>query len=183
MPRLLQGERVRLRPIESDEDLRYLFKNFNDPEAMGEHLNFEARSWDAFQAWVKDAAKSNAQLTFFLIVKNDDGRTIGSMVHFVPSPMSKSCLEIGYGIDEPELRGKGYAPESARLLIDYLFSTKPLERIQATANSDNLASQHVLEKLGFVKEGTLRKNDFVKGRFVDTLIYSLLREEWEKEGR
>ena len=179
--KLLRGERVSLRPIESEEDLRYLFRAFNDPEAMGEYVNFEARSWDGFQAWVREASRPPSSLVFFLIVKNhDDKSAIGSVVHFVPSPLSKSCLEIGYGIDDLSLRGKGYASEAVKLLIDYLFSTRPLERIQATIIVENLPSQQVVEKLGFTKEGTMRKNDFVKGRFVDTLVYSLLREEWEK---
>ena len=178
---LLKGERIGLRSIESEEDIRYLFKAFNDPEAMGEYVSFEARSWEAFQTFIKEGAKSTAQFTPFLIEKRDgdNRKIIGSLVHFIPHPLVKSCLEIGYGIDDITLRRKGYALEAVGLLIDYLFETKILERIQATTNIANIGSQRVLEKLGFTKEGTMRKGDFIKGKFSDLLLYSLLREEWE----
>jgi ribosomal-protein-alanine N-acetyltransferase len=176
----LQGERVRLRPIETDEDLQYLFHAINNPETAGDYISFEARSWEGFQNWIKEQSKSFSQLMFFLILKKDDGKIIGSVSHFVPSPLSRSCVEIGYGIDEPALRGKGFGSESVKLLVDYLFLTKPLERIQATTNIGNLQSQHLLEKLGFTKEGVLRNNEFLNGRFTDTAVFSLLRNEWER---
>jgi len=43
----------------------------------------------------------------------------------------------------------------------------------------NKASQRVLEKVGFKKEGTLRKNFFMRGEWRDALVYSILREEWK----
>jgi len=44
----------------------------------------------------------------------------------------------------------------------------------------NRASQRVLEKAGFKKEGALRKSMFVRGEWVDTYVYSILREEWKE---
>jgi len=44
----------------------------------------------------------------------------------------------------------------------------------------NVASQKVLEKNGFKKEGTIRKSFFAKGEWRDMLLYSILREEWKE---
>jgi [ribosomal protein S5]-alanine N-acetyltransferase len=73
--------------------------------------------------------------------------------------------------------------EAARLLVDYLFSTEIVERLQATTTPGNLASQRVLEKPSFKKEGVLRHAYFVNGRHEDALMFSLLREEWDAPGR
>ena len=177
---LLSSDRIRIRPLEGEDDLKYLFRSFNDPEAFGQFNNFEPRSWDEFQSFISDGAKSPAHFTFMLIEKNDDMRVIGSMVHFVPHPLSKGCLEIGYGIDDVSFRKKGYATEAADLFVDFIFKTKPLERIQAMTNISNKASQRVLEKVGFKLEGTLRNADFLNGGFSDLLLYSMLKQDWEK---
>lgn len=64
-------------------------------------------------------------------------------------------------------------------MVDYLFLSKENMRIQAQTDARNVASQRVLEKAGFKKEGTLRKNFFMRGDWTDTLLYSILREEWK----
>jgi aminoglycoside 6'-N-acetyltransferase len=72
----------------------------------------------------------------------------------------------------------GYASEGVRLLIDYLFSNRPLERIEAVTGAENLPSKKLLENLGFTLEGRTRKSYFVRGEYTDSLHYGLLREEW-----
>jgi RimJ/RimL family protein N-acetyltransferase len=175
---LLKGEKVRLRPAEPN-DVKYLFKSFNSPESVGQYVNFVPFSWSGFETWVKEAASSPAQLTFLLIERNADKTTIGSVVHFFAHPIYKS-MEIGYGIDEPTERGKGYASEAVSLLVDFLFSTKNIERIQATTNIGNVPSQRLLERCSFKREGQLRKCDFLNGAYSDALMYSIIREEWNK---
>jgi RimJ/RimL family protein N-acetyltransferase len=53
-------------------------------------------------------------------------------------------------------------------------------RIQAVTNVDNIPSQRVLEKAGFVREGTLRKVSHVRQEWGDVHVYSVLREEWKE---
>ena len=85
-------------------------------------------------------------------------------------------LEMGYAL-LPSERGKGYCTEAVNVMVDYLFLSKEAVRIQAQTDTRNVASQRVLEKAGFKKEGTLRKNFFMRGNWTDTLLYSILREE------
>ena len=69
--------------------------------------------------------------------------------------------------------------EAVGLLVNYLFSSKNIERIAADADVENFGSQKVLEKNGFKREGILRKHGFVKGVFRDDVQYSLIREDWK----
>ena len=75
----------------------------------------------------------------------------------VPGMAVQFGLEIGYALS-PEGRGKGYCTEAVKLLLDYSFLTTLVARIQAHTDVRNVASQRVLEKNGFVKEGTNRQS-------------------------
>jgi ribosomal-protein-alanine N-acetyltransferase len=65
-------------------------------------------------------------------------------------------------------------------MVDYLFLSKNIVRIQAVTHIENKASQRVLEKVGFKKEGILRKSVFIMGVWSDFYILSILKEEWKE---
>jgi ribosomal-protein-alanine N-acetyltransferase len=74
--------------------------------------------------------------------------------------------------------GHGYATEAVRSLLGWAFDTLGLNRVQAEVDTRNNASARVLEKLGFVREGTLREDCIVNGEVSDSGVYGLLRREW-----
>jgi ribosomal-protein-alanine N-acetyltransferase len=88
-------------------------------------------------------------------------------------------MEIAYGLN-PNERGKGYGTEAVQLVVDYLFPSKDLARIQAIVDVRNKASQRVLEKASFQREETIRKALFNRGELGDHYLYSILREEWKE---
>ena len=100
---------------------------------------------------------------------------IGYVAHF----KSKGCVAIGYML-VPNERGKGYGSEAVQLMVDYLFLTRDVGRIQAETHPENIGSRRVLEKAGFTKEGYIRKSFFSRGVYRDTAMWSILREEWRE---
>jgi [ribosomal protein S5]-alanine N-acetyltransferase len=84
---------------------------------------------------------------------------------------------LGYCLSEAAW-GHGYATEAARALLQWAFATLDLNRVQAEVDTRNVASARVLEKLGFVREGTLREDCVVNGEVSDSWVYGLLRREW-----
>jgi ribosomal-protein-alanine N-acetyltransferase len=80
----------------------------------------------------------------------------------------------------PSERRKGYCAEAAQLKVDYLFLSKGTPCVQAITYVKNVASQGVLEKVGFKKEGTMRKRFYIRGEWADIVTFSILREEWEE---
>ncbi|MER5636626.1 GNAT family protein [Kitasatospora sp. NPDC002227] len=84
---------------------------------------------------------------------------------------------VGYCYRE-EAWGHGYATEAAGELLRWAFDTLDLNRVQAEADTRNLGSARVLEKLGFTREGTLREDCVVNGDVSDSWVYGLLRREW-----
>jgi RimJ/RimL family protein N-acetyltransferase len=100
---------------------------------------------------------------------------VGFIEHFTID----NLLEIAYFL-APNERGKGYCTEAIRLIVDYLFLSKEIVRIQARTDVRNVASQKVLEKSGFTKEGIIRKSEFIRGQWRDRYLYSILGEEWKE---
>ena len=106
-----------------------------------------------------------------------DGRLIGNC-GIRRKPDNDREADIGYEL-APECWGQGYATEAARAMVNFGFRELGLHRISSWCIADNTASARVLERLGFQQEGRLRQNEFFKGRRWDTLLYALLRQEWE----
>jgi ribosomal-protein-alanine N-acetyltransferase len=84
---------------------------------------------------------------------------------------------LGYCLGEAAW-GQGYATEAAHAALQWAFENLPLNRVQAETDTRNVASARVLEKLGFVREGTLREDCVVDGDVSDSWVYGLLRREW-----
>jgi ribosomal-protein-alanine N-acetyltransferase len=105
-----------------------------------------------------------------------DGAFIGwcSLNRWNPDYRSAS---LGYCYSEAAW-GRGYATEAAGVLLRWAFETLDLNRVQAETDTRNLASARVLEKLGFVREGTLREDCIVNGEVSDSWVYGLIKGEW-----
>ena len=84
---------------------------------------------------------------------------------------------MGYCLDDAAW-GHGYATEAGRALLQWAFDTLDLNRVQAEADTRNAASARVLEKLGFLREGTLREDCIVNGEVSDSWVYGLIRRDW-----
>jgi len=124
--------------------------------------------------WEKRYDNLTADTKWFFIEKKD-GTKIGEIGHF----MSGKLLEIYYYLVQSE-RGKGYGTEAIMIMVDYLFLSRELMRVQATTDVSNIVSQRVLEKAGFTKEGIIRKSSFNRGKWCDDCLYRVLREEWKE---
>ena len=68
----------------------------------------------------------------------------------------------------------------AQIMVDYLFLSQSVNRIQAITDVRNKASQNVLSRAGFRIEGTIRKSAFVGENCPMLTLYSILREEWKE---
>ena len=88
----------------------------------------------------------------------------------------QGCAAVGYWL-VPEARGRGAATQAVRLLARWAFAELGIARLELTCGPDNVASQHVAERCGFVREGLLRSHVPFKGARRDSVIYSLLPGE------
>ena len=166
----LQTERLSLRPM-SDAELQTLMEAVRPRDAeladayndmlRGSREHPQARLW--YTAW--GAYRKNT------------GELVGDLCFKGPSAQP----EIGYGMIEA-FWGRGYATEACGAAVEAAFA-RGVHRVFAECNPENAASWHLLERLGFRREGLLRQNIFFRrdgdGRPVwqDTCVYARLRED------
>jgi [ribosomal protein S5]-alanine N-acetyltransferase len=163
-----------------EEDLEFLDRLCTDPAALGafEWFGFrDVRSWR--RCWEQDGFVASDSTA--LAVVSADGTLIG-IASWKASSRGGSpgvCFEIGLAL-LPEYRGQGLGTAAQRLLVDYLFRFTTVHRLEAGTDADNIAEQKALERIGFTREGVLREVAFRDGAWRDSLIYALLRQDWQR---
>jgi len=106
------------------------------------------------------------------------GRLIGGCGIHAVSPQHLRGF-IGYCLDK-RVWGKGYATEAARAILAFGFEHLGLRRIVATCDTENLASARVMEKIGMTREGRMREDTKIRGRWRDSFLYAILKHEWQE---
>ena len=106
-----------------------------------------------------------------------DGQLIGNCGIRMKTPGAQEA-DIGYELN-PRYWGIGYATEAASELLAFGFRDLELHRIWAWCIAENAASARVLEKIGMRQEGRLREQEWMQGRWWDTLLYAMLDHEWQ----
>lgn len=128
-------------------------------------------------AQVAEAANPTGRDWVFAVEDVAMQRAIG-MVRLSIASAEHRQGNIGFSLDGA-IRGRGYASEAMRALLDFGFATLGLHRITALADVENGRSHVVLQKLGFRREGILRQNFQVRGEWRDSDLFALLRSEWQ----
>ena len=173
----LTTERLLLRPF-SDADAEAIWELQSDAEVL--------RYWDS-PPWTDPARASGFIATAHrlaqegtgarLAVELADGGTFlgwAGLSRWDPTHRSAS---ITYCFHR-RAWGRGFATEAAGALLAWAFETLDLNRVQGEADTRNAGSARVMEKLGFVLEGTLREDCVVDGVVSDSWVYGLLRRDW-----
>jgi ribosomal-protein-alanine N-acetyltransferase len=101
------------------------------------------------------------------------GEALGAVVLLDRRP---GTAELGYWLVE-RARGRRLGSRAVALLAPWALTEAGLERVEALVEPANVASQRVLERAGFRREGLLRSYLVLPGRRADALIYSLLRDD------
>jgi RimJ/RimL family protein N-acetyltransferase len=172
---MIKNLRINLRHV-TEPDLPLLAKVSGDPVARGDFATSKVASPHAIQKRFQENGFSSDENELFLIC-NEHGAVIGDVAHFQAKRYS-TAREIGWTIYDPEHRNRGYATEAVTALIDYLFKSFPINRIECSAATQNHASIRLAEKCGLVREGVLRGMVFVAGVYMDDVVLSILRSEW-----
>lgn len=172
----LEGRRLYLRPLELTDER--LLRQWFALESTRENLE---RFWPITQAFERQFIETNGadEKSFaFAIVLRIGDRPIG-VTGFRGIRWKDRTAEFGITVGDANLRGQGLGSEATVLLLHYLFRTLNLNRVQLGVWDFNTAAIRSYEKIGFTLEGRQRQHGFVRGRYVDHLIYGLLAAEFE----
>jgi RimJ/RimL family protein N-acetyltransferase len=168
----LLGARTRLREFRSDDGAD-AFAIVGD-DRVTRFLSFDSRNQEAAQSMIDGAverAKLRPRNEYYLgMATIEDDRLIG----FCRLGLTGiRAAKLGYAV-AAEHWGKGYATDAVRSALEFAFGPLDLHRVTAAIGPDNAASQALVERLGFVREGVLRDHVFTNGAWRDSVLYSML---------
>ena len=170
---MIEGRRVNLRPAREDElallyDLEHTVAHRGPfgPLGVSSFVQYK-RDYEKCGFWFDDGGG--------LVISDKEGRVIGK----IGCRRNGVVLgyEVGYVIFREEDRGKGYMGEALELFTAYMFAWKDIPRLYLLITPQNAPSVGLAEKVGYVKEGLMRRAIFVRGAYNDLAIYAILRDE------
>lgn len=141
-PVVLKTKRLIIQTM-TDEELKELI-------AQTEEEELKAAYQEMLDGCVQNP-KARLWYTAWNIMLRSDRTAIGSACF--KGPAQNHSVEIGYGLDEPYW-GNGYATEAAEAMINWAYSNEGVYFVEAETEPENTASKKVLEKLGFLEDGT-----------------------------
>lgn len=175
----METERLKLRPFNrGDVDAVFAYRSlpavarylFDDP--MSHEECAEAVRLRAGQI----AFAGEGDKILLAVERKADSRLIGE-VSLIWRSIADEQAEIGY-ILHPEAQGQGHATEAAQALLAFAFGQVRLHRVYARCDARNAASAKVMARLGMREEAHLHEHAFVKGRWDEELIFSILDRDW-----
>jgi diamine N-acetyltransferase len=177
---MIYGERIRLRAVER-EDIPRFVEWLNDPEVIaGLLINLPMASWDETR-WFENLANRPAEERPLAL---DAGQPDGSWMHIGNVGLQQiewtnRAAEFGIFIGDKSFWNNGYGTEATRLTLKHGFETLNLNRIYLHVYETNPGAIRAYEKAGFVHEGKLRQSVYRNGCYIDALLMSILRSEWD----
>ncbi|GAA4899534.1 RimJ/RimL family protein N-acetyltransferase [Stackebrandtia albiflava] len=168
-----------------ETDVAGIARVIGDPRVT-RWLSFDARPPEAAHALVVGAIEAAARdgdsrVEHYFAVDVPERGT--DPVGFVRLGLSGvRAAKLGYAI-AASCQGRGYATEAVRQALGFAFGALGLHRVSVAIGPDNLASMRVAAKAGFVPEGRIRDHVFTNGAWRDSILYGLLRPDWEAVSR
>jgi RimJ/RimL family protein N-acetyltransferase len=164
------------------DDTQAVFNGCQDPIIP----RFTAISADYSMAHALDyvqrtdaSVRTQRELPFVIEYGNGDEKVFAGAISFHSLNVKNSVGELGYWMTK-SMRGKGIGTTAARMLTDYGFSSIGFKRIEALVDRDNAASEKLLEKAGYQREGIMtNKVTRGDGRQVDMHLFAAIPETWE----
>lgn len=176
---MIYGERIRLRASERS-DLQQFAAWLNDPEVRQGLAHYRPFSMVEEERWFENMLERPADEHPMVIEVQDEGnwQAIGNC-GLMLFDWRIRMAEAGIFIGEKRLWDQGYGSEAMVLLVRHGFETLNLNRISLRVYETNLRAIRSYEKVGFIHEGRLRQAEYQEGRYLDVLLMSVLRSDWQ----
>ncbi|WP_338708932.1 GNAT family protein [Paenibacillus amylolyticus] len=173
----LETKRLLLREIKQS-DSQDIFQYFSSDEVTKfydvQSFTNTKQAEELIQRWKERF--ENGQVIRWGIALKSDNRIIGTCgFHGCMKQHYKAVM--GYEL-APEFWRQGYMTEVTQKIVEYGFKNLELNRIEAFVEPENAGSRKLLERIGFSEEGILKEHFYWKNRFVDNVIYAILKKEY-----
>lgn len=130
---------------------------------------------EGHENWVRNMVETG-RVVQMIICDIDTDRPLGS-VYIRDIDRHHSKAEYGVFIGEADARGRGVGTAAAKLMLRYCFEEQGLHRVYLRVLSDNLPAVRSYEKAGFLREGYLREDVCIDGRYRDIIWMAAVKDE------
>lgn len=158
--------------LEDAEDLAKALNNKSIHNNLRDGLPFPYTVKDA-TAYIEEMQSADPEKTYAFAITYQ-GKVIGSIGIFRKENVHSRTAEVGYYISE-DFWGKGLGTSALKKACKYVFDNTDIIRIFGDPYARNLASCRILEKSGFIYEGTLHANAYKNGKVEDMRMYALIK--------
>ena len=176
---ILETKRLKLRPITLNDKNEIL--EYRSDKQTNKYQGWIPETIDDVVTFIEKTAKEiNEPGTWFqlVIIEKETQKIIADLgIHFFDNENKQ--VEIGCTLNK-DFQNKGYATESLKRVIDYLFNELHKHRIITSIDPNNKNSLRLVERIGFRKEAHFVESLFIHGEWADDLIYALIEKDWEK---
>ena len=181
----LQTKRLKLRELkESDtNDLAKLLDNINITKylAVVSHP-YDRKKAEGFINMCQEKAGKDPRPGYNFAIENKETEELLGSISVDKKKKDKEVGVLGYWLEEEYWR-QGYMSEALEKILEFAFEGLNLRRVQAEVYPENTASQNLLDKFYFTKEGVRRQGQKVKAteKVHDVIMYGLLKEEYKNK--
>jgi diamine N-acetyltransferase len=180
---MIIGKRVRLRAIERT-DLPRFVNWLNDPEVLQHLLIAVPMSLAQEEKWYEHNLTINVAEQPLVIEVNAAGEWVpAGNISLMDINSADRHAELGIFIGEKQYWNQGYGGEAIEMMLVHGFNTLNLNRIYLRVDETNLRGIRCYERVGFIHEGRMRQARFEDGQYIDVLLMSVLRSEWQNAHR
>lgn len=172
-----QNDLVRLRPWKKKDGIKHYEDEFDSVARRKLQYELELPPvYDAVDSDEEEQIYNSDNGRFSFTIETLEGNYVGSF-NLSGLDERNGTFGIGMQITRDE-RGKGYGTSAMKILLDYAFNERRLNKFNVTVIDSNVASATMLKKLGCVQEGTRRQVIYMEGKFHDEVFYGLLKDEF-----
>ena len=171
---ILMTERLTLRHVD-ENDVNEIFFLRSDKKVLQFLDRKPAESAEDAMDFIKkinNLEKNNEAVNWAITITGD--HTLLGTICFWNINKEHYRSEIGYVL-HPDFQGKGFMQEAMTVVLKYGFETMKLHSVEANVNPDNVPSIRLLERNHFLSEAYFKENYYFDGKFLDSEIYSLIR--------
>ena len=173
----IETNRLILRDFETDE-FPVFYETTNDPEYRNYYSEHEMTRalWKQILERILSSAREPNWTKYQIDIWMQTGELIGTCGVRIEGTEHQ---QASFGCALPRAYwGKGFGYEASKRIISFGFSSLPIHRIYAETISENVRTRALAELLGMRLEGELMHHKFFKSRWWETVIYAILRDEW-----
>ena len=175
---ILENDVVLLRPLKEEDISHFTEFSLNEPELWRYSLT-PADGLENLNIYIQNALREKElKTTYPFVVFDKRTNKIAGSTRFYDYSKAHNTVQLGYTWYGKDFQGTGLNKNCKYLLLQYAFDTMQIERVEFRADATNLKSIAAMKSIGCIEEGILRSNCKAPNGRRDSIVLSILKEEW-----